>query len=387
MKRIFSVLLAALMLAGCLVITSFAAKSDIEFSTKGSAGKPDDMVTYEVYCDKNAGSYSACVEVLYDQNAFKLVSCDNGTMWKKSQYTTSPLNSVKNGKGRFRYVAECNKPDEVNDATGLMFTLTFQILKTAVNGDNDITLSFPDNGNGWFFYAIDKDNDIDYVDLSVECTNQSVITVSGSDATAPATDDSQDINDTNDSTDSKDNNGKDSDKNNGDSTTKAPVYAYVTDDNGKLVKDDKGNYETYEVKDTSKPIPQYVFNDKGEPETDDKGDYVTYYEETSGDANIDSENSDSTTGKGTDKKNKDVNEAAPKTRIILIVSIVAVVIAAVIIIIVISSLKKKGTNEASDDNSNDNDNTDGGAPAELSESEDADKADEVDAHEENSDDE
>lgn len=375
MKRIFSVLLAALMLAGCLVITSFAAKSDIEFSTKGSAGKPDDMVTYEVYCDKNAGSYSACVEVLYDQNAFKLVSCENGTMWKKSQYTTSPLNSVKNGKGRFRYVAECNKPDEVNDATGLMFTLTFQILKTAVNGDNDITLSFPDNGNGWFFYAVDKNNDIDYVDLSVECTNQSVITVSGSDATAPVTDDSPDT---------KDNNGKDTDKNNGDSTTKAPVYAYVTDDNGKLVKDDKGNYETYEVKDTSKPIPQYVFNDKGEPETDDKGDYVTYYEEeTSGDANIDSENSDSTTEKGTDKKDKAVKEAAPKTRIILIVSIVAVVIAAVIIIIVIYSSKKKDTNEASYDN----DNTDGGAPAELSGSEDADEADKTDAPDENSDDE
>lgn len=378
-KRVFSIFLAALMLAGCLVITSSAARSDLEFSTKGSEGRPDDMVTYEVYCDKNAGTYSACVEVYYDQNAFTLVSCDNGTVWTKSQYTTSPLNSVKDGKGRFRYVAECNNPDEVNESTGLMFTLTFEILKTAVNGDHDITLSFPDNGNGWFFYTVDKKNDIDYVDLSVECTKQSVITVSGSDATAPATEGS--TNDDSAPSDSKGNTDKNTDKDSS-VTTKAPVYAYVTDDDGKLVKDDEGNYETYEVKDTSKPTPQYVFDDNGEPETDEDGDYVTYYEETSGDANL-----DSTVKTENDKKDKDGKDTASGTRIIiLIVSIAAVVIAAVIIIIVLSSMKKKDPSESADNSGS----ADSDAPAESPETEstdEADSADETDVSEDKSDDE
>lgn len=339
MKKIFSMLLAVLMLAGCTVFTSSAADADMQFSTKGSTGKPDDLVTYEVYCDKSAGTYAASLEVFYDNMALSLVSFENGEVWSKSEYAESPLNQTQGGKGMFTYYAEAKDPDGRNENTGLMFKLTFQILKTAVNGDHEITLKFTDDGDGYFFYEVGVAK---YVDLSVECTKQSAITVVGSDATvAPETNDNNVIPQTSDG-----------------ETTKTPVTAYVTDNNGKLVKNEKGDYETFVVTGDGKgdPIPEYIFGENGEPVTDEDGNYVTTYNETTG--------SSETTGSAvsTDSNGNKI-EPSPNTpahRIILIASIAAVVIAAVIIIIVVTMSKKKNDTkpeqEEKSDKPEDNDN-------------------------------
>lgn len=335
MKKIVSILLATLMLSCCFVIGTSAESADIEMSVKGSTGKPDDLVTFEVYLDKNAGTYGAGIDVFYDNMALSLVSVENGEVFAKSEYTSSPLNQVRNGKGAFRYYAETRDADGRNYKTGLMFKLTFQILKTAANGNYDINVEFVNGGDGWFFYKDPNSTGTKpkYIDLSCALTNKAAITVVGSDVPTPDTDDQGVIPATSEG-----------------ETTKAPVTAYITDDSGKLVKGDDGKYETYVVpdnvlKDPVKRPPVYVFDEKGEPVTDEEGDYVTEpmligSETTDEDGNT----AAPTTTAPTQSKEAEEKEDSAH-RWILIASVAALAAAAVIVIVVVTLSRKNKKEE------------------------------------------
>ena len=317
MKKLFALLLCVSMLMGCLIIGTSAA-TDLEFSMKGASGKPDDTVTVDVNLDKNTGTWCAKVEIIYDNRYLSLISVDNGDVYKNSEYTTSALTAEKNGKGCFTYYGELNDPDGVNTNTGRFFSLNFQILKTAPNGNYEIKLEFPDNGDGWFFTSsVDSAGNLQFTNKTVSCTNKAYVAVSGSDATEPVTDPS-------DSLEVTTAEGQ---------TTKAPDTAYVTDEGGKLIQNEDGSYETYVITNKNEVPPKYVFDEDGNPVTDDAGAPVT-------------EEPDETTEPNTEAESiEQANKEAKRLKIGQIAIIGCVLIAAaaavVIIIVVTKNYKKK----------------------------------------------
>ena len=83
-----------------------------------------------------------------------------------------------------------------------------------------------------------------FTNKTVSCTNKAYVAVSGSDATEPVTDPT-------DSLEVTTAEGQ---------TTKAPDTAYVTDEDGKLVQNEDGSYETYVITNKNEVPPKYVFD-------------------------------------------------------------------------------------------------------------------------------
>lgn len=324
MKRFIAVLMCALMLCAGLIVGTSAA-TDVEFSVKGASGKPDDTVSFDVYIDKNNGIWSGEICVYYDNRYFSLVSYENGTIFKNSEVTASPLTAEDKGVGCFTYFAALNNDNSVTEETGLFVRLNFQILKVCPNGNHEIKLSFPDNGVGWFIVPkIDDNGNFSAIDKTVSCTNKAYITVSGSEATVDET---------------TDENGFVVTTQEGE-TTAAPVTDFVTDDSGKLIKNEDGSYETYVVTDKNQVPPKYEYDSDGNPVTDDAGVPVTeepgYVKDTTG-----APDTTEVKRKETEKRNK-----IGKVAVIACLAVVAVAAVVIIIVIVKGKGSKPGDNSA-----------------------------------------
>ncbi len=324
MKRFIAVLMCAIMLCTGLIVGTSAA-TDVEFSVKGASGKPDDTVSFDVYIDKNNGIWSGEICVYYDNRYFSLVSYENGTVFKKSEVTASPLTAEDKGVGCFTYFAALNNENGVTEETGLFVRLNFQILKVCPNGNHEIKLVFPNDGVGWFIVPkVDSKGNFSAIDKSVSCTNKAYITVSGSDATVDET---------------TDENGFVVTTRDGE-TTAAPVTDFVTDDSGKLIKNEDGSYETYVVTDKDQVPPKYEYDSDGNPVTDDDGVPVTeepgYVKDTTGAP-------DTTEIKRheTEKRNK-----MGKAAVIVCIAVAAVAAVVIIIVIVKNTALKSGSDSA-----------------------------------------
>ena len=185
MKKVVSLILCAVMLAGLLSVVSFAKETDMQFSVKGAKCKPGDTVDVEVYVDKNIGTWSMLFHVCFDSSALKLKDVKNGTVFKDSDFEKAPLTK----DGYYRYLGMMDDYTKNNYNTGLVLTLTFEITERAVNGYHDVWLSFPDNGVGWFFKAEDINNNLS---VPTDGEVKASVTVIGSDATSDlATDDKE----------------------------------------------------------------------------------------------------------------------------------------------------------------------------------------------------
>lgn len=205
-----------------------------------------------------------------------------------------------------------------NERTGLILTATFQVLSTAVNGDYPITVTYPDDGDGWFFDANDVNSS-----YSVSTTNTANITVSNSTATqADSTAASV-------TTTAKP--GESTSVQNTE-TNKAPekVVTPVTDASGNFVTDDKGNVQTEVVTGDITNIPQYVTDESGNFVRDEDGQPETYYVDENGNK-IELDNPKSDTK----------SEGMSKTTLIIIAVVVFVVIIACVVVIVITLNKSK----------------------------------------------
>ncbi len=325
MKKIIASLLCAVMLIGAFAVTSFARDTEINFSVSTVEGTPGDTVEVEVYLDKNPGTWSAYFNTCFNSRYFTLLSVENGEVFSDGEFGKSLLTN----NGFYTYYAESANYDKNNTNTGVILTLTFEITKACPNGAHDITLEFPDDGEGWFFDATEFP-DFETV-FDVSCTKAGSIIVTGSDATeSPETDKGGDIIEP--------------------SETKPapgiPVTEAVTNESGETVKNDDGSVMTEEVKDSDGNIIYYETDDKGEVVTDEEGGSVTFVDTTAtpgGTTGAD--------GNGNDGGEPEKNELSPY-KIILIAAIAAVVIGAVIVIIVVAKPKKeeKENNENNENN-------------------------------------
>lgn len=304
------------MLAGLLSVCAFAKEPDMKFSVKGAKGKPGDTVDVTVAVDQNVGTWAMRFQVVFDKTALKLKDVKNGTVYKDSDFAKASLTN----DGYYVYYAEMSSPTENNTNTGDLVTLTFEITERATNGYHDVWLTFPDNGQGWFFDAKDLSKDRS---VPADGEVRGTVTVVGSEATSElATDDKGVI---------------------ADKETKPPVTAYVTDDEGEFVVNDKGEKETYVISSGKKEdAPQYVTDADGNFVKGDDGSYETFYEDEKG--NIIDKNAE-TTDKSSDKSEKDDTSLH---KILIIVAVVCVVVAAVIIVIVVTGTNKKNRTENTD---------------------------------------
>ncbi len=343
MKKLISSLLTIALLASILCMNAFAA-TDIELSMKGAEGKPGDVIEVQVLFDKNIGTWSAKFAVEFNQRYFTLLDVENGDVFPDSQFLKGDLT-----KSSYIYFNCGENPLKNIETTGVVLTLKFEISKAAPNGEHEMTLSFPQNGAGWFFDATDET----LPDRSVSCKNSAVITVSGSDATAGPDEDTTAAPESSAPNSNGDNSPEDTktpDKVPAKPSDK-PVTEAVTDDAGKPVVDGSGNIVTEIVKDENGNELYYETDANGEIETDDKGaaitvavdDDVANPETDDPDANK-SEDGETT---GTDKEKADDGEEDNGTikKVILIAAIAAVVIGAIIVIIVLAKNNKKPNDE------------------------------------------
>lgn len=319
MKKIFATLLCAVLLFGMLSIPAFAA-SDIEFSMEGAEGTPGDTVEVKVYVDKNPGFWAAKFHTNFNDRYFTLLSVENGDVFTDGEFSKGLLTN----RGYYVYYAEGRDYDVNIEKTGLILTLTFEISKACPNGEHEISLSFPDDGEGWFIDATEFP-DFETV-FSIECTKTAKITVTGSDATvSDETTAAPEV-----STDAE-----------GRPVTPPapgiPVTEAVTDSKGEDVKDEDGNVVTQEVVDEDGKVIYYETDDKGEVVTDDKGESVTFAETT---AKAPDENADPDETTGEDGSGDD-ESSFPVKKVVLIAAIAAVVVGAVIVIIVVTKKEKE----------------------------------------------
>lgn len=322
MKKILATLLCAVMLISCLVVTSFARDTEINFSVNTVEGQPGDTVDVEVYLDKNPGTWAAKFNVCFDGRYFTLLSVDNGDVFTDGEFGKSLLTN----DGFYTYYAQGDNFDENNSNTGLILTLTFEITSAAPNGSHSITLEFPDNGAGWFIDATEAP-DFD-TEFDVSCTKNGAIIVTGSDATeSPETTPDGEIDET---PNTKPAPGK-------------PVTEVVTNGIGEDVTNDDGSVMTQQSTDTAGNPIYYETDKEGSVVTGDNGEEITFADTTK---------APEQNGNGSEDESK----GTPAQKIILICAIAAVVIGAIVVIIVVTkSEKKKDSNK--DDVKEDNDDS------------------------------
>lgn len=265
MKRILAAMLCIMLLVSSFAVTAFAAEdgADIQFSMKGGEGKAGDIVTVEVYMDKNPGTWACHFQVRFNERNFILLSVDNGDVFTDGEW----VKSVLTNRGRYIYYAEGTSPTQNVTNTGLILTLTFEITERAPLGDNNITLFFPDNGYGWFFDATVFPDVI--TEYSVECTNSAVINVlnENGEAVTPDTDANGDtLEPDTDAADPETSDKNDAGDPDTDEDTTAPG-TLVTD----VVTDENGETEFVPVTDESGNEQFYVTDDEGNIVTNDSG--------------------------------------------------------------------------------------------------------------------
>lgn len=332
MKKIIATILCAALLMGAFAVSAFAA-TDIEFSMEGAEGKPGDTVQIKVYMDKNVGTWACNFHVRFNERYFTLLSVENGEVFSKSEFMKSPLTTP----GYYQYYAEGNDPEVNITNTGLILTLNFEISKACPNGTHDITLYFPDDGEGWFIDATDYP-DFDKK-FAVTCTKDAEIIVTGSDATEPL---------------ETDKDGSVVDPEETKPAPGIPVTKPVVNEDGETVKNDDGSVLTEEVKDEDGNVIYYETDGEGEIVTDGAGSAVTFVD-TTAPAPSDSSANGGSDNKGGSEGNSNEGEDGGFSpyKVILIAAVALVVIGAVIVIIVVAKPKKTEDTEKKEDEKSD----------------------------------
>lgn len=285
MKKVISFVAALTLLVSMLAFNASAA-SELEFSVTKAKGKPGKTVTVDVMLDKNVGTWAMKFYVKYNSKYFDLVSVTPGEVYAASEITKGNIDD----SGTYVFYAESNGMTDVLK-TGKVLTLEFKILKAAPNGEHDITLEFPDDGDGWFF-GIGPAPDYEYIDRTVELREKGAIKVVGSFDTeyeettkAPETDEAPELE-----------TEKDSDKVNDKETDKTPDSETekdsdkVTDketgketekDSHKVDVDGSANEpevtdapDTYETELVTEIVTELVTDAEGEVVTDTVGEPV-----------------------------------------------------------------------------------------------------------------
>ncbi|MBQ4066512.1 MAG: hypothetical protein IJD22_02590 [Clostridia bacterium] len=330
MKKILSAILCFVLLFGMLSVFVAADdnETDIEFSMTDASGKPGEIITVEVYLDKNVGTWATCFEIVFNERYFTLLSVENGDVYTDGEYVKSKLTN----RGRYRYYAEGTDYNVNVTNTGLIATFNFEISESAPAGDYAMRLFFPDDGKGWFFDATEFP---DYLTVfTVAATNDSKITViNDSETAAPDTDAPVDGSNSTDSTDAP-----------ADDTTVEndlpgiPVYDNVTDADGNLATDTNGDYIKTPARDDKGNLLYYETDKYNEVVTDEKGDNVTFADTTATPESTGDKVSDSQTAANNSGTEGEKNSSAYK--IILIAAVAAVVVGAIIVVIVLTRPKK-----------------------------------------------
>lgn len=334
MKKILAVIMCAVLLMGTFAVTAFAAKdkeeTDVVFSIKGTEGKPGDIITIEVYLDKNPGTWACKFETHFNERYFTLLSVDNGDVFTDSEFMKSLLTK----RGKYEYYAEGHDFDVNNYNTGLILTLTFEINAETPAGEHDISLYFPDDGYGWFFDGASLMGEV--VHYTVSAKNVATVKVGKADGAAVDTDEA-----TKPSDDTTASSGdKDTEANKAPETQKPapglPVYEVVTDENGDVKRDEDGSVVTKHAYDSNGDFLYYETDRDGDVVTDEDGKNVEFADTTGKD-----EETTKAPDSGADTTTDGAAGGFSAYKIILIAAVGAVIVGAIIVVIVLTRPKKK----------------------------------------------
>ncbi len=144
LKRFLPFLLAVALMLGLMVPVASAADTTGQITVSEAAGKPGDTVTVTVNLAKNPGIIAAVLEVGYDESRLKLVAVKDGALLADSTFSDS--------LARNPYVLSWNDALSSSNitTTGVLATLTFEILSDAKAGEAAVTVDFtPDNLFDW----------------------------------------------------------------------------------------------------------------------------------------------------------------------------------------------------------------------------------------------
>ncbi len=338
MKKIFALIMCAVLLMGTFAVTAFAAKeeeTDIVFSVKGAEGKPGDVITVDVYVDKNEGTWACMFETHFNERYLTLVSVKNGDVFSNGEFQKALLTQ----RGKYIYYAEGNNPDVNNYNTGLILSLTFEINKDCPAGDHDVSIYFPDNGEGWFFDIKKFPEEI--IERTVSCKNVGTVKVEGGnsvDTSAPDADDTTSAKDP-DNKDTGSGVDKETEKDKAPETMKPapglPVYEVVTDDNGDVKRDEEGSVVTKHAYDSNGDFLYYETDRDGDVVTDEDGKNVEFADTTGKD-----DESTKAPESGDDTTTDGATGGFSAYKVILIAAVGAVIVGAIIVIIVLTRPKK-----------------------------------------------
>ncbi len=335
MKKILALIMCAILLVGTLAVTVFAAKeeeTDLIFSVKGAEGNPGDIIDIEVYLDKNPGTWACKFETHFNERYFTLLSVDNGDVFTDSEFMKGLLTK----RGKYEYYAEGHDPNVNNHNTGLILTLTFEINKEAPAGEHDISIFFPDNGEGWFFDMSNFPEET--IQYTVSCKNVATVKIGKNDG-APADTDAS----TKPSDETTAAGDKETETNKAPETMKPapglPVYEVVTDDEGDVKRDEEGGVVTKHAYDSNGNFLYYETDRDGDVVTDEDGKNVEFADTTGKD-----EETTKAPDAGSDGSEGDATGGFSAYKVILIAAVGAVIVGAIIVIIVLTRPKKNEKN-------------------------------------------
>ena len=137
MKRIFSVVIALLMLCSLLAVPAFAAGSG-SMNMGSASGNRGDTVTLSVNLNSNPGLVTMTIRVSYDTSVLQLTNVSNPGLLVGAQ-----LNTSYGSPYTISWVDGATTTN--NTKTGTIATFTFKILDNAKIGDSAVTLQFIDS--------------------------------------------------------------------------------------------------------------------------------------------------------------------------------------------------------------------------------------------------
>ena len=137
MKKIFSILIAIVLLCGVFVTPTYAAGNG-SLSMTSASGNRGDSVTLSVNLNNNPGLVTMTIRVSYDTSVLQLTNVSNPGLLVGAQ-----LNTSYGSPYTISWVDGATTTN--NTKTGTIATFTFKILDNATIGDSAVTLQFVDS--------------------------------------------------------------------------------------------------------------------------------------------------------------------------------------------------------------------------------------------------
>ncbi len=135
-KKLFAVLLTAVMLFSTLSMATFAADKPARLTVDSVASKPGDAVSINVSLENNPGISSASINVAYDEG-LTLIGATNGDVFPGDISFIPPrqLTSVGEIKGNCNFAWQGIDIAEKDIKDGVMLTLRFRVSENARSGN------------------------------------------------------------------------------------------------------------------------------------------------------------------------------------------------------------------------------------------------------------